>query len=56
MQKVCTVITQQLFKWMVRLTVTGNWKGVAPISKSSLETLEESLKGDEKEDFLCFLR
>ncbi|KAJ5706374.1 kinase-like protein [Penicillium majusculum] len=34
----------------------GNWKGVAPIPKSNLETLEESLKGDEKEDFLRFLQ
>ncbi|KAF4765680.1 hypothetical protein N7455_004101 [Penicillium solitum] len=40
----------------------GNWKGVAPVPKSNLETLEESFKGDEKEDFsrslqrmLCWL-
>lgn len=62
MQKVCTVIPRQFFKWLVTLTGTGNWKGVAPVPKSNLETLEESFKGDEKEDFsrslqrmLCWL-
>lgn len=36
--------------------ITGKWKGAAPIPNHSLESLEERLEGDEKADFLCFLR
>ncbi|KAL4784407.1 kinase-like domain-containing protein [Aspergillus varians] len=34
----------------------GHWKGVAPLPDYNLETREERLKGDEKDDFLRFLR
>ncbi|KAJ5570433.1 uncharacterized protein N7459_009863 [Penicillium hispanicum] len=36
--------------------VLGKWKGAAPIPEHNLEVLEDRLKGDEKEDFLRFLR
>lgn len=41
---------------MATLIVIGNWKGVAPIPESNLQTLEESLKSDEKQELLRFLR
>ncbi|KAE8371693.1 kinase-like protein [Aspergillus bertholletiae] len=34
----------------------GTWKGVPPIPDYTLEVLEERLQGDEKSDFLRFLR
>ncbi|GAT22079.1 hypothetical protein RIB2604_01501080 [Aspergillus luchuensis] len=34
----------------------GQWKGPVPIPDHDLETLEERLEDDEKEDFLRFLR
>lgn len=35
---------------------SGNWKGVTPLPDYNLETLEERLESDEKDDFLRFLR
>ncbi|KAJ9292808.1 hypothetical protein DTO271G3_8383 [Paecilomyces variotii] len=35
---------------------TGNWKGITPFPDYNLETLEERLESDEKDDFLRFLR
>ncbi|KAJ9214878.1 hypothetical protein DTO166G4_3470 [Paecilomyces variotii] len=35
---------------------TGNWKGVTSLPDYNLETLEERLESDEKDDFLRFLR
>ncbi|KAL4934867.1 hypothetical protein BDV06DRAFT_217829 [Aspergillus oleicola] len=34
----------------------GHWKGAAPLPDYNLEALEERLKGDEKNNFLRFLR
>ncbi|GES57283.1 kinase-like protein [Aspergillus terreus] len=34
----------------------GTWKGAVPLPEYTLETLEERLQGDEKTDFLRFLR
>ncbi|KAE8401792.1 kinase-like domain-containing protein [Aspergillus pseudonomiae] len=34
----------------------GEWKGAVPVPDYTLETLEERLQGDEKADFLRFLR
>ncbi|KAF7169144.1 hypothetical protein CNMCM5623_001931 [Aspergillus felis] len=34
----------------------GKWKGAAPVPDYDLDTLEERLQGDEKDDFLRFLR
>ncbi|GIK07106.1 hypothetical protein Aspvir_002761 [Aspergillus viridinutans] len=34
----------------------GKWKGAAPVPDYGLDTLEERLQGDEKDDFLRFLR
>ncbi|KAH8431040.1 uncharacterized protein LDX57_008701 [Aspergillus melleus] len=34
----------------------GHWKHAAPLPDYDLETLEERLEGDEKDDFLRFLR
>lgn len=36
--------------------MSGNWKGVTPLPDYNLETLEERLESDEKDDFLRFLR
>ena len=58
MKKVCAAIPQQLIQSYLAMliVVSGNWKGAAPVPEFSLEALEERLKGDEKEDFLRFLR
>lgn len=34
----------------------GKWRGAAPVPDYNLDTLEERLQGDEKDDFLRFLR
>ena len=36
-------------------SITGKWKG-APLPNYTLESLDQRLEGDEKADFLCFLR
>ncbi|KGO77686.1 hypothetical protein PITC_071690 [Penicillium italicum] len=58
MKKVCVAIPLHLFKSYLAtlIVVSGNWKGAAPVPESNLEALEERLKGDEKDDFLRFLR
>jgi serine/threonine protein kinase len=33
----------------------GKWKGAASVPEHDLDTLEERLQGDEKDDFLRFL-
>lgn len=38
------------------ILLSGKWKGVALLSDHSLDTLEERLEDDEKDDFLRFLR
>lgn len=38
------------------MTTIGNWIGSVPIPDRTLETLEQRLGGDEKSEFLCFLR
>ncbi|OJJ42004.1 hypothetical protein ASPZODRAFT_137574 [Penicilliopsis zonata CBS 506.65] len=43
---------RSLFFW----DENGNWKGAVPIPDYDLHTLEERLEGDEKDDFLRFLR
>ncbi|RAL14126.1 uncharacterized protein BO97DRAFT_433244 [Aspergillus homomorphus CBS 101889] len=35
---------------------SGKWKGAAPLPDKTIEALEERLRGDEKDDFLRFLR
>ncbi|PYH94469.1 kinase-like protein [Aspergillus ellipticus CBS 707.79] len=35
---------------------SGKWKGTAPLPDKNIEALEERLRGDEKDDFLRFLR
>jgi serine/threonine-protein kinase SRPK3 len=37
-------------------SLSGKWKGAAPIPDYNLEILEGRLEGDEKDDFLRFLR
>lgn len=58
MKKVCADIPRQLIQSYLAMliVISGNWKGAAPVPDFNLEALEERLKGDEKVDFLRFLR
>lgn len=58
MKKVCAAIPQQSIQshLAMLIVISGNWKGEAPVPELNLDALEERLKGDEKDDFLRFLR
>lgn len=37
-------------------SISGKWKGAPPLPNYTLESIEKRLEGDEKAEFLCFLR
>lgn len=45
-----------LCRLSVLTLLPGTWKGAVPLPEYTLETLEERLQGDDKTDFLRFLR
>jgi serine/threonine protein kinase len=55
----CDIFLPESFTRRENLTISGllgKWRGAAPVPDYNLDTLEERLQGDEKDEFLRFLR